>query len=357
MTRLVRKRVVSFVALTAIAALVAGCDVGWPQERWGSASVRGKAMLRSDGLPVAGAQITLDGPVRRQVTTSRSGVFTLAGLPEGRYSATLRALHDSYTRPLWVQGDQVVNWWLEPISYDRELFYQISGLKEYYADGSGRLTWDYGQLVRWEKDLVRVYLDELGAPYGYHPSWPDHYWQEVRRWESILKGRITFRRVYRAGDADLILVWQPQGFLGDHAGIARHLAYYENGALKRVQIEIDVAYGDRFELWAHELAHGMGVGHVTDPRSVMYPWLEHAQRNTFSQTETAQVRLMYDLPSGQQLSGGYGMAAVDGDGGGELSPLSRQASTGHRGHVTSLNGVHELLDPAEVSGLMRGRAQ
>ncbi len=340
--------------VVALALLVAGCDVRWPERTQGSASVHGRTTLSRGGFPLAGAALTLDGPVRRQATTARNGAFALNALPEGRYQATLRALHGTYTASMWVRGNQVFNWRVDPIDYDRELFYELSGLKEYYVDDSGHLTWEYGQLVRWEKETLRVYIDVDGAPYQAQPTWPEAYWQELKRWESVLKGRLYFRRVHRAADADIVLMWQPHGFLGDHAGIARHLAYYENGSLKRVQIEIDVAYGDRLELWAHELAHGMGLGHVTDPYSVMYPWLDTGQRSTFSEREKRHVRLVYDVPSGQRLSWGYAAAAEheEGDGESAVMPLSLQSMSGHRGHVTSLGGAHQRLDSRDVKSLI-----
>ena len=57
----------------------------------------------------------------------------------------------------------------------------------------------------------------------------------------------------------------------------------------------------------------MGLGYVSDQNSVMYPRLALTgpQRRTLSQHEAAHVRLMYDIPSGQRLAGGWGVRAAD----------------------------------------------
>ncbi len=367
MIRLQRIAVLLFVAL-----LAAGCEVRWKGE-WGGgigdSSVYGQAEVRYDGFPISGAVVRVDGPARRQTTTTRSGTFSISGLPDGRYTVTLRALHGSYSTSLWVSGVGTVNWRIEPAGYDRDLFHQISGLKQYYVDSKRRLVWDYGRLVRWEQPVIRVYMDVAAAPHGFNPAWPDIYWKEIERWEDVLKGRVDFRRVYREADADLLVRWQPQGFLGDHAGIARHLAYYENGAIKRVLIEIDVGYGGASGLWAHELAHAMGIDHVTERSSVMYPYMEPGQRTTLSQKEREHVRLMYDIPSGQRLVGGYQMtllsnAAQEASGespelegaepadDGNESTLTPDLVTGYRGHVMSRDGAHVELDEDEAAWLM-----
>jgi len=363
------------VWLLIVLLLAAGCKVRWEGEwGFGSGSVHGSATLRHDGFPLAGAEVRLDGPTRRTTTTSRSGTFSFSGLPEGHYTVTLRALHGTYSTTLRVGGADVLHWRVEPAGYDRELFYQISGLKKYYVDGSGRLVWDYGRLARWEQPVIRIYMDVAAAPHGFDPAWPNLYWNEVSRWEDMLRGRIEFRRVYSAQDADVVVRWQPRGFLGDQAGVARHLAYYENGAIKRVLIEIDVGYGHYAGLWAHEFAHGMGIDHVTDAASVMYPWLESGQRTTFSSKERDHVRLVYDLPSGQRLAGGWGMAVMsgpfeEGDGAapfggppvegagidgddGPGSTLEPDPFSGFAGHVTAPDGVHVAIDAGDAAWLM-----
>ncbi len=103
--------------------------------------------------------------------------------------------------------------------------------------------------------------------------------------------------------------WVPPGWFGDQAAITRQVAQYYNGALKRVEIEIDVQWADFPGVWEHEVGHAMGLGYVSDKGSVMYPRLALTgpQRRTLSQHEAAHVRLMYDIPSGQRLAGGWGV--------------------------------------------------
>ena len=340
---------VRFSALIALLVLVAaGCDFRWKRGDWGhrgDASLYGRVITDPDGFPLMEAEVRLSGPVERRTNTSRDGAFTLSGLPQGRYTVSLKALHGEYTTSVWLNGAESLTWPVDPPGFDRELFHQLSGLKKYYVDGSGRLTWEYGRLVRWEQRAIRVYLDTAGAPYEFRPEWADLYWHELTSWEGMLKGRVDFVRVYDARDAEIAVYWRPSGFLGDQAGIVRHLAFYENGALKRVQIEIDVEYGGTPGLWAHELAHAMGVDHVTDPRSVMYPWLQPGQRGALSENERYHVRLMYDIPSGRRLSSGYmSLLALPAGEAGSGGTLEDDAATGYRGHVTLRDGRHEEVD-------------
>src|SRR5690606_27275363 len=132
--------------LIVIVLLAAGCDVRWERggSKYGGGSVYGQAAVRFDGFPIAGAQVTIHGPAWRQAVTSRNGTFTIRDIPEGRYTVTLQALHGSYSTSLWVSDASTLNWRIEPAGFDRELFYQISGLKRYYVDASGKLAWDHG---------------------------------------------------------------------------------------------------------------------------------------------------------------------------------------------------------------------
>lgn len=332
-------RTVRILLLVLLATALTGC-VSWREgDHYGRSELYGQAVLAVDGFPIYGADVQLSGKAYSKTTTSRNGTFSFRRLPEGDYHASLHALHGSYTTNVWVKDGATLNWRVEPRGVDRQLFHALSGLKRYYVDRSG-LTWDYGPLVRWENRVINVFMDVQSAPSGLDPSLPDRYWREVRRWNDILKGRYTFRRVDRSHDADITVTWVPRGYLGDQAGIARHVAFYENGALKKVEIEIDIAYADWAGVWEHEWAHAMGVNHSTDPRSVMYPWLTSSQRTTFSSHEIAHLRLMYDIPSGRRLSQ-YGVLVAEGFEPVDLddAPMVEEAPvTGQRGHVRTLEG-------------------
>lgn len=139
------------------------------------------------------------------------------------------------------------------------------------------------------------------------------HWKEMERWEAYLGYKYRFVRANNPQQADIVVRWVPPNSMWPEVGVARHIARYINGSLKRVDIEIDAAWASYPGLWPHELAHAMGVGHVTDPYSVMYPILSSSQRTTLSPQEAAHVRLLYDVPSGQRLAGSWGGRPADAE--------------------------------------------
>lgn len=316
-----------WIVLLVVALLAAGCT-GWPDgPDWGGgrAGISGRATVQIGGytFPLYGARIVVGSSHGGFSQTNRNGHYSYGRLAAGNHRVTLQALHGTYSDSIYVRGDgqqpQTLDWRVRPKGLDSELFFHLSGLRSLYVNDRGHFSTVNGDLVRWEKSLIRVHFDVYGAPHGFDPYVADQYWREVRRWESRLDRRITFARTTDPYAADIVVSWVPEGWLGDHAGIAKHVAFYANGALKRVEIEIDVAWADYPGLWEHEFAHAMGVDHVRDAASVMYPYLGYNQRKTLSTKEIAHVRLMYDIPSGQRLSwsGGYGtlgMLVGDGDG-------------------------------------------
>lgn len=305
------------VVLLVLAVFAAGCS-GWVDDSPRPGSIYGHARVDVGGttFPLAGVRVVTSGATNVVTRTQRDGRFTLSRLREGMHTVRLQALHGTYTDSLYVQEREELPWTVKPTNISPELFFQVSTLKQVYADASDRIVWDYGELVRWEKKLISVYMDVAGAPFGLDPAVPDAYWKELDRWESYLAYNYRFVRAHDPERADIVVQWVPPQWLWPEVGIARQKAFYSNGALRRVEIEIDVEWADVPGLWEHELAHAMGIGHINDSKSVMYPFLAPGQRTTLSDVEVAHVRLMYDIPSGQRLVGGWGarvasLAAVE----------------------------------------------
>lgn len=306
------------------ALLLSGC-VGWaggPDDGSRRGVVSGRAVVQIGGhsFPLYDARVLVTGSYSGTAYTMRDGAYRYARLAPGRHKLTLQALHGHYESSVFIEEGgrpQTVNWRVRPQNLDPELFFQLSGLKRLYIDDWGRVITDPGTLVRWEKSLIRVYFDESGAPGRLPAGTVAAYMAELRRWEGYLDRRYTFIKTDDEARADIAVYWVPEGSLFDHAGIARHVAFYANGALKRVEIEIDIAYATFPGLWEHEFAHAMGADHVADTQSVLYPFLRHGQRTTLSSRELAHVRLMYDIPSGQELGRGavFGAMVAESDDG------------------------------------------
>lgn len=330
-----------------VALLATGC-IEWAE---GGAprpgSIQGRAQVEVGGtrFPVNDAQVVASGATNAVTYTGRNGWFQLNRLREGTHTVQLRALHDTYTKSLYVSDSEELHFTVKPAVVFPELFFQLSELKRVYVDANDRLTWDYGELVRWEKSTISVYMDVQSAPYGLDPRIADKYWRELDNWERYLAYQYRFVSTNDPQKADIIVRWIPPGSMWPEVGIARQIAHYANGSLRLVEIEIDVAWADEPGLWEHELAQAMGVGQVNDPKSVMYPYLTKGQRTTLSSTEAAHVRLMYDIPSGQRLvGGGAGMWAL-------AAPARVAGESGVEGDVEgAASGAGFAVEEAAVSG-------
>lgn len=322
----------TWLVLVTIGLLVSGC-VGWTDGAYYKGAVTGRATARIGrySFPLMGARI-VPAHGYGEAQTDRNGRYTYRGLEPGHHQVTLQTLHATYNDSVYVPAEQRrpqrLDWNVRPPAIHSETFFFLSGLKNLWVDNKGRYDFDDGELVRWEKSVVTVYFDVDGAPEDFDWGWIDQYWAELNRWHEYVAGRIRFARSWNEPTADIVVRWVPKGSLGEYAGIARHVAYYANGALKRVEIEIDVAYGHLRGLWAHEFAHAMGVGHVQDEDSVMNPYLRPGQRTTFSPQEVEHIRLMYDIPSGVRLSAGGHYFALDSKQG-----LDQDGALGDEGHA------------------------
>jgi Matrixin. len=192
----------------------------------------------------------------------------------------------SCRRSVFVHGKHELPFVVKPADISAALFFELSGLKRVDVDDDGRLFWYYGELVRWEKPLVSVYMDLAAAPPEVDWRTVEEYWKELERWEAYLGNKVRFTKANSPEKADIYVQWAPPDSMWPQVGVARHTARYVDGSLKRVDIEIDAAWARYPGLWAHELAHAMGVMHVSDPSSVMYPILAGDQRSTLSPRES-----------------------------------------------------------------------
>lgn len=304
------------IVLLLFALLTGGCmgwaDAGGPRP----GTIVGGARVAVGGavFPLYGATVATSGATNAVTSTDRNGTYMLSRLREGRHQVQLRALHGVYSQSLHVANRERLDWLVKPSSINSNLFFELAALKRVWLDQYDRIHFDYGgELVRWEQTQISVFMDVQSAPYGLPSGVVHTYWQELKRWEQYLAHRYKFVETHDDRRADVVVRWVPPGWFGDQAAITRQVAQYYNGALKRVEIEIDVQWADFPGVWEHEVGHAMGLGYVSDKNSVMYPRLALTgpQRRTLSQHEAAHVRLMYDIPSGQRLAGGWGVWAAD----------------------------------------------
>lgn len=346
-------RWLGLVSLLIALTVLAGCSghvvgrIDWSK----TYDVYGVVQLRDTGLPLFDATLTFDGPVRRSVSTDRKGRYSLR-LPAGDYRVTLHSVHGTHQERVRVQSHGTVfNWYVRPAwSFDRSLFYEMSGLYRIYANPSGQIDWDYGEIHRWEKSQVAVYFDYARSDSWANPGWSSRYWDVVNGWRPILNHTVNFRQVSSLNQADVIVQWVPPGSLGDHIAVLSSY-YYENGALDEVLIKIDVDHGNDLNLWSHEWARAMGLSYVSVDRfSVLFPYYVDGQRNSLTPAERNHARLVYDLPSGLRLNPIFGTMALDPDADDvDLAELVEEIrSTGYWGHMVTVDGDVLELNEAEA---------
>lgn len=340
------------LALTAF--VLSGCrfygEVDWKVPRY---TVSGTGDVEQLRAPLVGAYVDFDGPVYVRVETDRTGRYRV-NLPKGRYDVTVRALHDDYTTWVWVDKDGVLDLRVSLRSwYQPALFEALSGIRQYYFDGGGRLTWRWGELVRWEQPVVYVYFDTYNAPAAAY-TWSRDYLRFLNETlGSLFKGRVRFQETLSRAAADIEVFWARAGTLPQSA-ITTHVRYHQNGALDLVRIQIDERWGADESIWKHELIRALGVSYSYDEYSLLYPALLPGQRTSLSTAESRHIQLMYDLPSGLSATGYWGLQAYgasldtvagpDGAGGG-LGELNESRSTGYSGYARLQDGrVVELAE-------------
>lgn len=317
--------------------------------------VTGEVTLAGTNLPLHNAELRFVGPWHRTVTTNRSGTFSLQ-LAEGAYTVELRTVHGTYTRSIYVDKASHVTWDVQPTGLNIELLYQLSGIREvFWNSATQTVEWRPGELNRWEQSLIRVNFDYMNSTPGAQPHWADQYWTEMLSWQQLLGGRVLFTQVSNPAQADIVVTWVPAGFLGNQVS-SRQLQYYENGALRRVTIQIDVRFWDDAALWVHQMAHAMGLSYINDAASVLYPLhLPNTQRATLSIPERDHARIIYDLPSGLRPLGGFGIQSLDvTEGSASDMPLEVTQSrySGYRGHIVTEDGEVVEMSSLDVRRLM-----
>src|SRR5690606_39693649 len=134
-------------------------------------------------FPVYEAKLAAPSATNAVAWTKRDGASPLSFVRKGQHDLHLRALHGTYRQSVYVQGRERRDWVLQPGNVNAERFFELAALKRVWLDAKNQLQAAYdGELVRWEKRKIAVYMDVYGAPYGFDAATADRYWQEQRRW-------------------------------------------------------------------------------------------------------------------------------------------------------------------------------
>jgi hypothetical protein len=332
-------KVAVLVLVSFLIIMATGCSIRTEIIIGDLVKVSGYVTISDTGIPMM-TKVYFNGQRSAIFLTNRDGYYS-GMVKKGSYDVAVVGLHN-YGTTTYIDIDEMtnINLHVNPDWFDKQLFYGISGLYDYYYD-NGQINYRIGEIAHWEQDRVRVYFDSLSIPSGYFDDlddWSDHLYPRVVVEETLYKG---------LADVEVYFV---QNLSGNQVGWASFLAYHENGALRKVKIEIVEQYKSMAGLWEHLLAEAMGAHHLPDTSSVMHPAIYSYQRTNLNQAEWNHIKLLYYVPSGLRLSYGIGSLSVDEN---ESQTLVSQSSyTGYRGYVITEEGTQTELTPVEVMEIM-----
>ncbi|MGI6081603.1 MAG: carboxypeptidase-like regulatory domain-containing protein [Limnochordia bacterium] len=281
-----RLLLVTILALTALATsgcFMSGTVVIAPRTyQLTGTVVFGYRELLMDGATVSLTKLYEADPFRI-TQTDRDGRFSFSRVPEGLYTLTVDSHAGLQSHSVYVNDDQDV-WvnvpypsWIAGQSFKESDFLDISGLWYWDLDSNlGGLVRLSGRNVRWMFGTqIVVFIDDgRDADPGWpvpSPTWRNevmsylyHYWRDLP---------VAWSPGGNPEQSQLIIEFCPAGLLGPYAiGLTR--LTHMDGYVFRVIITIDERFADlSMPVFYHELWHSIGVGHVNNPYSVMYPVL------------------------------------------------------------------------------------
>lgn len=312
------------LAIAALAILVgltaSGCLFSRPQPRpsAGEAALVG-TLTYGDWAHLVEASVQLNGPRQVSTMTNEAGHFEFLSLSKGVYDVTVSVVAASQTRRVSLDGIEEARWRFPlPEHFDRDRFRALANIRPWVADGkNGVIRWHRDMPTRrWRLDrTVRVYF-ESDPTAGCQFAWTSMAMSELGEWSDRLAGRIAFERTLNPNSAHLFGFCVPSGELGngvvgyavtwrgydldfdpDFDDVGGHLprdsVYTELGAFFVV-----AGYSGERPLIAHELAHVMGMGHVNDPGSLLYPYLTPNSPSKLSPQEVEYAQALYSIGSG-----------------------------------------------------------
>ncbi|NLN20283.1 MAG: carboxypeptidase regulatory-like domain-containing protein [Firmicutes bacterium] len=242
--------------------------------------VFGYRELLMDGAAVSLTKLHETNPFRI-TQTDRDGRFSFSRVPGGFYTLTVDSHAGLRSYSIHVNADQDV-WvnvpypsWIAGQSFNEWDFLGISGLWDWRAEPGG-LVRESGRNVRWMFGTqIPVFIDD-GRYAG--PDWPVPSWT----WRNAVLSYLTYywrdlpvawTPVEHPEQSQLFIQFCPAGFLGPYAIGLTQLSHID-GYVFMVIITVDERYADlSMPVFYHELWHSIGVGHVNNPYSVMYPVL------------------------------------------------------------------------------------
>lgn len=348
-----------FVAmLMAIALVTSGCfsSITWVIDP-GVYQLTGTVEFGPRGLLMDDVEVSLEGPSGPVLRTVADvdGRFSFSRVSGGTYTLTATSLAGIQSEKVYLYSNLnrtvTIDYpsWVGGQPFQEAAFLDISGL--WYWDFNDRqdlqrfswpnLRWPFGK-------TVSIFIDD-GSGSG--PGWPvpDSAWRnDVRNyvanyWRDLPVSPSWART---SEDSHLYIEWCPAKYLGEYVA-AETVLRNTNGYVYKVTMTIDTRHkGLDQPVFAHELWHSLGVGHVNDKYSVMHPQITPFQTYPFCLADVQKdyLWLAYAIRPNQRVpvDPGKGVASVRAM---KVAAAPAVETTLRRadGSSTTVQGVPEFL--------------
>jgi len=196
----------------------------------------------------------------------------------------------------------------------------VAGLKKELANGTiprqtkqevnkenylGELV---GHLTRWPeaKLPIKVYITPGTGVAGYQPQYNQVLEESLATWQQAAKNKISFKRVDKAADADLVCSWTSDSSSFTNRAEAGETTVFTNsqgivkGTIKVLTVaqvaELPLTSNRLRQICLHEIGHALGFGgHTRDPQDMMFfsTRVTDVERG-LSPRDITSIRLLYN---------------------------------------------------------------
>jgi tetratricopeptide (TPR) repeat protein len=164
-----------------------------------------------------------------------------------------------------------------------------------------------GHLTRWPESKlpIKVYIAPGTGVTGFMPQYQQVLEESFATWQQGAQGKVAFKRVNKASDADLVCSWTADAMSFTNRAEAGETTVFTNsqgivkGTIKILTVaqmaELPLTMNRLRQICLHEIGHALGFGgHTRDPQDMMFFSTRVTdQERTLSPRDVASIKLLY----------------------------------------------------------------